>query len=360
MKLTADLIYEAALDDGLFSELPLIVAGAMDARSCVLHWRHQDGAAEISAHSGYFSDPQMADYAANFVSHDLWTVAGTRQGFENRAWRTTDIVPTAEYEESIFFNEWIRAMGDDTFYCCGSVMRTVHGDGIIGLHRGKRQEDFSIEALGKLNSQVSHLRRMFAIRGRIATVSKRGDLLTEIFESSGYAALMIGREHHVIMANAVGDAFLRGGQFLRVRNGEVRPALVEDHKSFEHALAAAFARDRQASECLLRSSDGRALVASLMPLSTPLSRPAVLVTIDERRERQPLDMIIRQLRSRFALSQSEADIAVRLADGQTVHEISEGRRSTVATVRTQVKQIFWKMNAKRQADVVRTVIACLG
>ena len=361
MKLTADLIYEAALDDALFSELPLLVAAAMDARSCVLHWRHQDGAAEISTHSGYFSDAQMANYAANFVAHDLWTDAGMRQGRVNRAWRTADIVPSDEYEQSIFFNEWIRAMGDDTFYCCGSVMQTVHGHGIIGLHRGKTQGDFSSGSLRQLNAQVGHLRRMFAIRGRISNLTERRDLLAEIFQSAPCAAIVVNGEHRVMAANEKGDAVLRSGDFLRVRNGQIRPALDNDRAPYEQAVALASAPGgRQASECLLRSIDGRAVIASLMPLSTPLSRPAVLMTLDEQREQRPRDMIVSLLQSRYGLSRSEADIALRLADGQTIRDISDERRSTIATVRTQVKQIFSKMHARRQADVIRAVGTCLG
>lgn len=71
VKLTSSLIYEATLDDQLFAELPVMVAAAFEARSCVFHWRDLSGTAEISTHSGYFSDDQMADYATNFAEHDL-------------------------------------------------------------------------------------------------------------------------------------------------------------------------------------------------------------------------------------------------------------------------------------------------
>ena len=193
MKLTSSLIYEATLDDQLFAELPVMVAAAFEARSCVFHWRDQTGAAEISTHSGYFSDDQMADYATNFAEHDLWTSAGMARGFANKAWKTSDLVPNDQYESSIFYNEWIRSMGDDTYYCCGSVMRTAHGDGIIGLHRGRTGGDFSDRALRDLSRQVEHLRRMFAIRGRTANLASRNNLLQEIFATGPQAAILVAR-----------------------------------------------------------------------------------------------------------------------------------------------------------------------
>ena len=358
VKLTTDMIYEAALDDDLFAELPNIIAGAVDARSCVLHWRGESGASEIFTHSGYFSDEQMADYATNFADHDVWTDAGMRQGFANRAWNTSDLVATSEFESSIFYNEWIRQMGDDTFYCCGSVMQTVDGHGIIGLHRGRTQADFSPEVLRRLNSQVGHLRRMFAIRGRIGALQQRHDLLGAVFSAGPDAAVVLSREGRVLMANTAGDAFLRAGRFLRTRKGHLRCALTEDEETFRYALSAAFDREhRRASNCLLRAVDGGVVVLSAMPLAAHSSQPMALIMIDVPRKRMPRDIVARHLQSAYGLSGAEAEIALQLADGKTVQDISDSRQSALGTVRTQVKHILSKMDAKRQADVVRTVVA---
>ena len=359
MKLTSEEIYEAALDDELFNELPSRLAATLEARSCVLHWRHNDGAAEISTHSGYFSDAQMADYASNFVSHDIWTQAGMRHDRLNSAWKTTDLVPSSEYEQSVFFNDWIRAMGDDTFYCCGSVMRTMHGFGIIGLHRGRSQGDFQADSLRELNSHVGHLRRMFAIRGRISTATQRRDLLTEIFSSCREPALIVTGTGRLLMANPAGDTFLRRDTFLRVRNGQVRP-VGDLARGFDRAIAAASRRvDREASDLALTATDGAVVMLSVVPLLTPLPQRAVLVTVHAPRKRPPRAFAAAHLQQVYRLSTAEADIALRMADGQTIAQISNERLSAIGTVRTQVKHILSKLNVSRQAEVVRLVVACL-
>jgi DNA-binding NarL/FixJ family response regulator len=46
---------------------------------------------------------------------------------------------------------------------------------------------------------------------------------------------------------------------------------------------------------------------------------------------------------------------MRLADGDTIREISDRRASAVGTVRVQVKSVLSKMGARRQGEVVRTV-----
>lgn len=358
LKLTADLIYEAALDDDLFAQLPVVIARAMDARSCVLHWRDEGGAAEILRHSAYFSDDQMADYAANFAAHDLWTEAGMGQGFVNRGWNTTDLVPQEVYERSIFYNDWIRAMGDDTFYCCGSVMSTASGHGIIGLHRGKTQADFSQKTLKQLNNHVEHLRRMFGIRAKVALFKERGDLLGSIFTSAPHAACVLTSNGRIMMVNVPGEAILQAGQSLCSKNGRLVPALEEQRHKFDQAIwAASRSGSRMASELLLTGTDGSRVMLTLTPLSNLSSGRAVLVTVEEPSKPLPKNAITEHLRQTYGLSAAEADIAYLIANGENVRDISDARNSTIATVRTQTKHILFKMGLTRQGDIVRIVVA---
>jgi len=57
----------------------------------------------------------------------------------------------------------------------------------------------------------------------------------------------------------------------------------------------------------------------------------------------------------FDLSPAEADVAVRLAGGDTLAEIAAGRGVARETVRVQLKSVLRKLDAARQSDVVRIV-----
>jgi len=361
VKLTTHLIYEAVLDDQLFAELPSMIAEATGARSCVLHWRDSaTGAADIAAHSGYFSDEQMENYATNFAQHDLWTDAGMGQGRINKAWNTTDLVTQSEYDSSIFYNEWIRAMGDDTYYCCGSVMETFQGKGIIGLHRGRGQEDFSDSSLRLLDGQVEHLRRMFGIRSRIAELTKRANLLEAIFERGSGASLVMSNEGRVLTANRGGESFLLTGRFLRVRNGRVEPCEAGKRETFERALAiSSRSNEPGASECILSDKDGALVIVQFTPLTGQNPMQASLVTVSRTGQRVGRDLTAHHLQVTYGLSAAEAHVAMLLADGRSLREISDERRSALGTVRTQMKHILTKLGVSRQADVVRVVLTLL-
>jgi DNA-binding CsgD family transcriptional regulator len=59
----------------------------------------------------------------------------------------------------------------------------------------------------------------------------------------------------------------------------------------------------------------------------------------------------------FSLTEAEAHLAVALCDGKTLEEISVERGTTVNTVRSQLKSVFGKTGASRQADLVSLILA---
>lgn len=64
------------------------------------------------------------------------------------------------------------------------------------------------------------------------------------------------------------------------------------------------------------------------------------------------------LQTFYGLSPSEADIALRLARGQSHQMIAEERRARIATVRSQIKTIFMKLGVTREVELI-TMLAQL-
>lgn len=64
---------------------------------------------------------------------------------------------------------------------------------------------------------------------------------------------------------------------------------------------------------------------------------------------------IRSFCAIYGLTRAEAGIVDSLAAGLTIEEISLKRKTSPATVRTQLKTIFWKTGCSRQADIIRQV-----
>ena len=210
-----DQIYEALLDDEAMAELPDLLARNYGARSCVLHWWHPDGEAEIVSHNGYYPDSEMANYAQNFTDKDLWSIRGAKAA--NVVQNCEELVSPAEYERSEFYTEWIRAMGDDTFHCLGACIRTGWGMGFVGLHRGKTQESFDEETTGALARDIVDVRRMLAVRGRLARAERRANDARAALGELGDAFFTVNGEGRIVHLNRAAERLLRRSDGLAVR-----------------------------------------------------------------------------------------------------------------------------------------------
>ena len=211
-RLHSEQIYQAMVDDEAFALLPTLLAESVGARSCVIHWRDARHQAEIMAHSPYFSPEQMLNYAENFVEHDEWSNCGQQRDVRQpHLEHQGNGRPPQPMKTGIFYNEWIRAMGDDTFHCIGTVMETERGLGLIGLHRGKSQADFDQECVKELNRNIVHLRRMMTVRARLATDNMRVRGLVALLDANPGPMLAVTARGRIVHANAAALNLLEAG-----------------------------------------------------------------------------------------------------------------------------------------------------
>lgn len=80
-------------------------------------------------------------------------------------------------------------------------------------------------------------------------------------------------------------------------------------------------------------------------------RPQVLATLFDPQHVNPLDTFA--LGNMFGLTPTEAKVAARMADGMTAAQIGLAHGTSIATVRSQIRQVITKLGASRATDVVR-------
>ena len=73
---------------------------------------------------------------------------------------------------------------------------------------------------------------------------------------------------------------------------------------------------------------------------------------EPRRNRSTRRVSEASLRSRFYLTPAEAQIALSIADAETLAAVAEVRGVSVSTARTQLKSVFVKTGTHRQAELV--------
>lgn len=345
-------IYDAATDDAAFDRLAARLADAVGARSAVLHWGHGPAHVAEVSYSGYFSGEQMALYDEEFLNDDLWGEA--LEGLApNRVWDVEALVPDSAYEGSRIYNEWIRPMGDDTFRCLGGIVQ--HGDtiGHVGLHRGRTQPSFDDRQRALVQDSVGHIGRMFDIRRKLDRASGQGKSLRATLDLVDHAVFLLTAQGTLLEGNRAAEAMLRRQDALMLRHRHIAARHVQDDAALQAALRAAGDRQStQATACLLQRVGGLPLAVSVAAIWSGDQRQIVLIVTDPQAGDPGLAARVRAL---YGLTRAEAEVVVGLSEGKPLEQVSEERGVALATVRTQMKTIYLKMDCSRQSELVARV-----
>jgi DNA-binding CsgD family transcriptional regulator len=100
----------------------------------------------------------------------------------------------------------------------------------------------------------------------------------------------------------------------------------------------------------LRSRGERPLIAYARPYPGPEGQEAALLVLLDLDECLEPDAAL--LQEVFGLTKAEARLAMRLACGETLEDIAEEHDISISTARGQLKSVFAKTGASRQAELV--------
>ncbi|MFN3946448.1 MAG: helix-turn-helix transcriptional regulator [Allosphingosinicella sp.] len=348
----AGIIFEAAGDDDAFGALAGQVAEALNARSGVVHWRHlREGREEVS-YSGYFSAEQMARFSTHFADEDIWSKAVRAPAARNRAWALDTLVPGRAYERSRIYNEWIRPMGDDTFHCLGAVVAQDDMVAELGFHRGRGQPAFAAEEVAFLNGELDHFRRLMKVRHKLSASRRAQEQLEGTSDAIGYGIFTLDARGTLLHHNRAAEIILERGDGLLLRGGRLVARTPREREPLNRAIEQAAAEPLFSTALRVGRGDGDHYEVSVLTSEAGGRRQIVIVTADPDAADPS---IAARLRALFKLSSAEAEIAVALANGASIAEMALARRTSIGTIRSQVKSVSAKLGCGRQSEIVALV-----
>jgi DNA-binding CsgD family transcriptional regulator len=80
---------------------------------------------------------------------------------------------------------------------------------------------------------------------------------------------------------------------------------------------------------------------------------ALVLIVDPEQEPEPAAALLRRL---YGLTTTEADVAVHVARGTDLKEISDELSVSITTVRKHLQHVFVKTDTHRQAELVRLLL----
>lgn len=349
------LIYDAAVEPGLWPEAMDAMARAIGARTGILYrfdLKHRRAEQIADLHL----DPGLQEaYESHYCRIDTWNqrVQSMPAG---QILPTQHLIADRELERSEFYADILRPQ--DIFYATGGMVERDHsGFAVFGLQRGRHAGPFGDAETRHLAQIFPHLRRSLRIRRELKAALAARDLLASALDLSGEGVLILDARCRLLFRSRSAARHVGEGGRLRL----VRDRLAGANAAETAALHAAVARAAMTADgrgfasggsLALARSAAPPLMLTVSPLRHPaISAAAVLFIRDPAREMAPLDQFCR----RFKLTAAEARLVRGLAAGGTLKGLAEAFGVSANTLRVQLRQIFAKTGINRQVDLVRLV-----
>jgi DNA-binding CsgD family transcriptional regulator/PAS domain-containing protein len=263
-----------------------------------------------------------------------------------------------------FHTDWARPYeGDD-----GLVIRLTGGARptcfVVGAPR--RSESFDTPERVKLMSGlVVHMQQALRTQNKLAILNESRDDLAGALDAIRHGIVIAGAGSQVMHLNSAAEQILRSQDGMQIRSGRVAATTAAGERQLHRAIHAALTGDSSDSRSgrsftCQRPSGRRPYIIHVLPLhrtatgETWSGSTALVLIIDPEHETQSVTALLRQL---YRFTDTESEIALRLARGADLKRISDELSISLTTVRTHLQHAFDKTNTHRQAELVQQLLA---
>jgi len=313
----------------------------------------------IGADSGEFQK-----YVAHYASLNPWFAGGASVFPEGKIVSTEQIMPRSAFQRTTFYNEWGKK-NHVTHALGGSVAVQRNTMCFLAVNRGDTHRPFSTAEGDTLQSLMPHLRRAVDLHNRLGLLEEQQWVLNAL----AFPLFHVASNGSVLWANTAGDLLLRFGRGLFARNGKLHAEFPEDDDRLRGMIGAdrrVAARSTEGWGGWLRISRGDtgenlALYIVRPPFSfwylttSPSSPQGFLIFVaNQTVENRGLQV---RLRDAWGLTPAEGALATELLESDSLLKASERLQISRNTAKTQLSSIFAKAGVRRQADLVRRLLA---
>ncbi len=315
------------------------------------------------------TDPSYkAIYPERYFAHDhVWQRTVAR----GVGAAVTDQMVTTQAEKNrcAAHNEWYLPQGYR--HKLGGLILDQQGWQTVLMMPGKRVFD---EATQRLFAALSgHIARAVQLNIRFAQADQHLAASEQALQSMPRAAFVLDADARLLLANPAGEALLRAGGGLHLRDGLLSAhdpaaqqrllALVRASLGMQlHQPAGALRLQSGCAdgELLLPQTQRPARRLLVVPLPraqtflSPLVMPGLAAVLIIEIETPDASMAGR-LQQRYGLTPAEARLALEMAQGDGKAAAAQRLGITFSTARTHLSRVFDKTGVRRQAELVRLI-----
>jgi DNA-binding CsgD family transcriptional regulator len=280
--------------------------------------------------------------------------------------RTEELYPEDQLVKSEFYADLLAP--NDLFKGFGISLFNDRRFTFLSIIRSKRAGAPTAEELQLLARLTPHLQRALQVHERLELSSPLGASALAAMDALKRGVVFVGSNRLMIYANRAAERILADRDGLSLdRAGACRASGPADQAMLDRLLDGAIsgrwrAEDGAASSggvmLVSRPSGARAYCVVVAPMPAPppglaaAHVAAAILISDPDADSGALRDILRRL---YQLSEREAELAVRIGEGQRLEEAAGRAGITYETARSYLKSIFVKLGVNRQAELAALV-----
>ncbi|MBU8833408.1 helix-turn-helix transcriptional regulator [Mycolicibacterium goodii] len=262
----------------------------------------------------------------------------------------------APYRNSEFYVDWLHPHSiEDALF-----VRLTDGSrpSCIVVHTSVTSESFaSPERVKALGALVPHLQQALCTQRALSHAAHGESDLAAALDTIEHGIAVLDSHGRVRDLNAAGQRILRGDDGLRMTARHITPSAPGAGAALARALHRALESDVPAGDSFTveRPSGATPFIVHVVPLQVHDGhRHALLVLVDPAHEPEPSIALVQRL---YHLTRTEAEVALRVAQGAEPKHIADDLSVSITTVRTHLHRVFHKTGTHRQAELLRLLLS---
>jgi len=283
---------------------------------------------------------------------------------------TADLLIPDRKELEAFYGEKYNLFAEkyDLYYIAGVILFNDNDRMVgIGLQRSKSKGPWLTEEIDQLSELSPHIQRALNIHKEFMRLKTREIALNAGLDRMVMGIILISETFECIYCNSTAEKIIKDANVLELNNGQLKAISKSDDRRLQDALSqiiqskAQVDDDNHFSFGLWRKdrpTQYPVLVTQTQYMWHELSlekfvgQAVIFITDPERN--QPI--IPEALITTYELTPAEAKVAIAIANGYSLEEISQLHNTKLTTTRTHLHSIFKKMNISRQSELVKMLL----